>query len=275
MPDRWMPGVVRRVSAHDGGSMVGGEPRIVWHTYEAPYAMTAVQGAQSLIRAGNEVHFVFDPVDGDLVQLLPANRAARGLRNAPGGAQTNRFGTACIQVEVIGYAAHPWTADMTVKGQRTLGRLVDFVRSWGVPDEWPAGPPPAYVNGVGNRPADPRSSRIWKHGGHFGHSQVPENDHGDPGAIDVRMITSGNEDDMQLSDQVTFGESARLMTGKDAASVEDVLDWTLGSAIDTNRDLVAVRAEVAEIRRDIAGIQDALAEIAENVAALTPPSPGR
>lgn len=180
----WLESVARVPSSHDGGDMVGGPPRWVWHTYEAGYALSARDGARRLIEAGNEVHFVFNPVTGELVQLLPASRAARGLENRPGGVQTNRLGSVCLQVEVVARASRPWTSDLTEAGRVGLGRLVRFARAHGIPDTWTAGPPPAYPPGDGRR-----DGKIWAlRAGHYGHSQVPENDHGDPGAIDPRVL---------------------------------------------------------------------------------------
>lgn len=181
----WLDGAYQVKSPHDGGSMIGGPPRFVWHTYEAsPSGLSAVGGAHSLIGAGNEVHFVLHPLTGDLVQILPAHRAARGLVNTAGGVQTNRMGSVCLQVEVIAFAANPWTSYCTPLGWEAVGRLVAFAREHGIPDIWPAGPPPAYPPGNGNR-----SASIWEsRSGHYGHSQVPENTHGDPGAIDTTKL---------------------------------------------------------------------------------------
>lgn len=180
----WLPGVVRVESSHNGGSMVGGPPRFVWHTYEAPYSLSAERGARALVAAGNEVHFTFHPITGDVVQLLPASVAGRGLKNAAGGVQTNRMGSVCLQVEVIARAARPWTADLTGAGRAGLARLIRFARLHGIPDVWPAGRPPAYPPGD-----SARSAAVWTtRAGHFGHSQVPENDHGDPGALDVKVL---------------------------------------------------------------------------------------
>jgi hypothetical protein len=63
------------------------------------------------------------------------------------------------------------------------------IRSWGIPDAWPSGPPPKYVDGTGNVPEDERSRAIWlSKAGHYGHSQVPGNSHGDPGAISTSAL---------------------------------------------------------------------------------------
>lgn len=197
----WLPGVPTLPSSHDGGSMAGIGLRWVWHTYEAPYQLTALQGAKSLVRAGNEVHFVFHPVSGDIVQVLPANRAGRGLVNKPGGVQTNRQGLVCIQVEVVAFAKRPWTLDLTPAGRQGLAKLVTYGRELGIPDVWPAGPPPAYPSGRSSR-----SVSDWNKSGHFGHSQVPENSHGDPGAIDTKVLFSAapqpTEEDMPTAEEI-------------------------------------------------------------------------
>jgi hypothetical protein len=180
----WLAGVPTRKSSHDGGSMLGGPPRWVWHTFEAAYTLSAANAAKYLVDHGLEVHFTFNPQTGDIVQILPASRAGRGLRNLSGGVQTNRQGKVCLQVEVVGYAAHPFTAALTPAGKAGLAKLVEFARAHGIPDVFPAGSPPPYPQG-----GSPRSASVWTtKAGHFGHSQVPENDHGDPGAISVAAI---------------------------------------------------------------------------------------
>lgn len=193
----WCPGAVvvtapnGRISTHDGGSMLGGPPRCTQHTYEAGYSLTAVRAAQGLIAAGNEVHLTFNPVYGGVAQILPADRAGRGLVNLPGGVQTNRQGTVNVQIEVIARADRPWTLDLTDAGRASLDKIMSWLRyDLGIPDVWPAGPPPAYSNGA-NHPENSRSAAVWvSKPGYYGHSQVPENDHGDPGALDIRVLAA-------------------------------------------------------------------------------------
>lgn len=183
MGSLWMPGAILVPSSHDGGSMLGGGAFVTWHTFEAPYSLSAKSAAQRLIAAGNEVSHTFNPITGDVAQLLPANRAGRGLRNPSGGVETNRRGTVHFQVEVCAYAKNPWTSDLTPAGKAGLARLMAYFRSHGVPDTWPSGSPPAYPYG-----RDERSTSAWAHPGHFGHSQAPENTHGDPGNISVTTL---------------------------------------------------------------------------------------
>ncbi len=174
----WMPGASLVKSSNDGGSLLGGERIVTWHTFETTFKKSAAAGAAYLRQSGNEVHFVFNPVTGDVVQMLPTTRAGRGLANKAGGAQTNRRGSLHIQIEVIAMAKSPWTSHLTAEGRAGLAKLMDFIRAQGVPDRWIGGVAPgAYPKGQKRRFVPSGES------GHTGHSLWVENDHGDPGAI--------------------------------------------------------------------------------------------
>lgn len=177
----WIPGA-KIVTAHQDGTLLGGERKVVWHTTENdPTKTSALAVARYLNNVGAQVHLVWNPNTGEMVQMIPANRGGRGLMNKAGGVQTNNGGSVVFQIEVVGQAKNPWT-NGPCKG---LDVIVAFLRQLGVPDVWPAGdlkPYPASYGGV-------RSTAAWAKGGHFGHSQVPENDHGDPGDIDQKKIT--------------------------------------------------------------------------------------
>lgn len=166
--------------------MTGTGYRATWHTFEAPYSLTALSGARSLIAHGNEVHLTFNPITGQVVNLLPANRAGRGLMNKAGGVQTNRNGVVNIQVEVIGYARNPWTDDLTPAGRATLNRIVSWMDSLGIPRVSPAGPSPKTSKGP-----FPRSTAAWSKSGHFDHAQIPENFHWDHGGAEWDVILGG------------------------------------------------------------------------------------
>lgn len=218
MPRLWCPGAVvvpapnGKISTHDGGSMLGPDSLVacVWHTYEAGYGLSAVAGAKGLIADGNELHLTFNPVQGGIAQVMPADRAGRGLVNLPGGVQTNRLGKFRVQIEVIARASRPWTQDLTEAGHRDLDKIVSWLRDdLGIPDAWPDGPPPAYPLPRGVT-AD-RDVHTWlTHSGHYGHVNAPENDHEDPGAIDIRVITAAGR-----SQPVTKTPDGRLITQAD------------------------------------------------------------
>lgn len=184
----WLDGVERLPAGPDGGAQMTASRRVVWHTTEGLSWSAAVE---TLRKNNTEPHLLWDPKTGRIGQYFPANRAARALRNLDGGVQTNRQGA--LQIEVLGFAEDPFT-DGPMVG---LGRIMAWVRANGVPDEWPAGRPLPYPESYGAN--GQRTVAAWATPGHFGHSQVPENAHGDPGAIDIDKITGGN--DVALTDE--------------------------------------------------------------------------
>ena len=180
----WIPGA-KILTAQKDGTLLGGPRKVVWHTTENnPNNTSALAVARYLNTVGSQVHLVWNPVTGEMVQMIPANRGGRGLMNLAGGVQTNNAGSVVFQIEVVGQAKDPWTSG-PCKG---LDVIVAFLRQLGVPDVWPAGdlkPYPASYGGT-------RSTDAWGKSGHFGHSQVPENVHGDPGDIDQKKITGAS-----------------------------------------------------------------------------------
>lgn len=177
----WLPGATRVGAWKDSGVLTGNAKKVVWHTTENdPTKVSATTIANYLNKVGSQVHIIWNPVTGEIVQMIPANKGGRGLVNAAGGVDTNTSGAIVVQIEVVGQATKPFT-DGPMKN---LDKIIVWLRALGVPDVWPAGdlkPYPASYGGV-------RSTSAWAQSGHFGHSQVPENDHGDPGNIDQNKI---------------------------------------------------------------------------------------
>jgi hypothetical protein len=200
----WLPGITYLKSTNNGGSMTGSDNYFTWHTYECGYDVSATAGARGLITQGTEVHFCFNPVTGELVQILPADVAGRGLVNLSGGVQTNRQGRVNLQVEVIGRASRPWTQDVTAAGRKGVAKLVDFADQWGVPRTHPNGDQGPFDKYAPTN----RSVTGWNGpGGYFCHAQVPENDHWDHGAVKFTdlwtiadTINHPQEDDMAQAD---------------------------------------------------------------------------
>jgi peptidoglycan hydrolase-like protein with peptidoglycan-binding domain len=135
------------------------------------------------MQVASEPQLIYCPVTDRVGQFGPLNQSARALKN-DGTRRTNREGRVCIQWEVLGRAAQPWTNGWDPAKKPGYQKLLAAADSWGVPRVWPAGAPPAYPGG-----SHPRSRSVWQgDGGYFAHADVPGNDHGDPGAIDITKV---------------------------------------------------------------------------------------
>src|SRR3954454_3890375 len=176
----WIPGA-KRIGSQSGGSMDSPSlpPRVVWHTVESPTGASYFRSmGDYLLSESVWPQVLYDPETDSLGQFCALNESGRALRNA-GTTRTNRTGRVCIQIEVCGRAAQPFTEQSTWQPGPNFRALMAAIRSWGVPDVFPAGRPQAYPGDHDDRDLDTWLNR----GGHYGHSQVPGNDHGDPGAI--------------------------------------------------------------------------------------------
>ncbi len=182
----YIDGVVRFGGQSIGGAMdtPGNPPRFTWHTTESPAGGNYFRSiAAYLIRVGAEPQVIYDPVTDELGQFGPLTKSGRALRN-DGSRRTNREGKVNIQVEVLGKAASPWTKNFDPAKKPNFRKLLAAGRAHGIPDTWPAGKPAATAAAATNR-----SRTTWQSkGGHFGHSQVPGNDHWDPGGIDTSIV---------------------------------------------------------------------------------------
>src|SRR6266581_3329259 len=157
--DAWMPGARSIRAQTDGGQLGGGAPRVVWLTLGAdPRAVSVWSAAQRLNQENRPTHLVWDPLTGDIAQLLPIVRAGCAL-----GTPREPF----TSFQMIGLAA-----------------ILGWLDSWQIPRRGPAGQPAPY-----RQLARPRSRALWAHGGHYGASQVPECDNLGPGGIDIDHLT--------------------------------------------------------------------------------------
>jgi hypothetical protein len=195
--DAWMPGATRIWSAADGGPLHGGAPRVVWQTLGAdPRTASARSAAHRLDRVARPGHLVWNPLQGEVVQLVPILRAGRLLGlpedlgqlvpgpRLPGGdelAEVNAEGRLCVQIGVVAFAWDPFTS-WPMSG---LEQILDWLDSWGIPRQWPAGPPLPFPHGL----TACGSRRLWARGGHFGASQVPGLTTAGPGGIDIERLT--------------------------------------------------------------------------------------
>jgi len=188
----WMPGARRIRADTDGGPLNGGAPRAVWLTLgTAPRTVSIQSAAQRLVSERRPCHLVWDPLTGDIVQLISILRAGRALgapeqldwdpdRVSAAPLNVNAEGRVCAQIGVLGHPAQPFT-DGPMIG---VDAIVEWLDSWGVSRRWPAGEPMSCLAAGAER-----SRVLWARGGHFGASQVPGCENAGPGAIDTDQLT--------------------------------------------------------------------------------------
>ncbi|WP_017557392.1 hypothetical protein [Nocardiopsis baichengensis] len=179
----WMPGAGRvECTFTPEGPFHGGAPRAVWRTTESdPAALSARSVAEHLDSEGRSTHLVWNPLTGEVAQLLPATAPASGELLGDGTDRAHE-GRACVIVTVVGRSDEPFT-DGPLKG---IDPILRWLAVWGVARAWPPGPPPAAATPV----RDPVAERAWGRSGHFGASQVPGVGGHGPGAIDVQRLLS-------------------------------------------------------------------------------------
>jgi hypothetical protein len=195
-----MPEARRIRAITDGGPLIGGAPRAVWLTLgTVPGAVSVQSAAQRLIGERRPCHLIWDPVTGDMAQLISVLRAGRALGAAdhlnwaPGRIRAypenvNAEGRVCVQIAVLGHPGQPFTSGPLVG----IEEIVSWLDSWGVSRRWLAGRPEAYRIELPTATAaiaDRRGRASWARGGYFGASQVPGCENAGPGCIDIDRIT--------------------------------------------------------------------------------------
>jgi hypothetical protein len=181
---------------------------VVWLTLGAdPKAVSASSAAQRLNQENRPCHLVWDPLSGEIAQMLPIVRAgcALGTREnldyAPGTLphrlpSANREGRLCVQIGVLSTPREPFTSYQMIG----LSEIMTWLDSWQIPRRWPAGTPAPF-----RQPAKPRSRALWALGGHFGASQVPGCESIGPGGIDIDQIVGAHGVAGELADPALSG----------------------------------------------------------------------
>ena len=164
MTDAWMPGAQRLPAAADGGGLKGGAPRAVWLVLHAdPISVPAHEAAERLVALGRPCHLVWNPLSGEVIQLIPVVRAGRALGWADGprwgprsagpgwgpgpGAGQPGWGSGCGWAETP-----PWTSGTGAEGQ-----------DWAANTDWTQDPD--WTPGTGStHGADWTQGVGWTHG---------------------------------------------------------------------------------------------------------------
>lgn len=186
MTDGWYGPAIDNPAPVNGGSFVGPVTIGVLHTTESS---RFIPDDDSYFGHMNYPHFTVANQDGYFKcwQHISIRKAARALANRAGGVETNREGA--IQIEVVGKAASPFTRDpVIVDGLKKLMRWIeantDIPRSTGV-TFW------AGKFGI-DVPHRMTNAQWVKYEGWCAHQHVPENNHYDAGAIDIKLLLVGD-----------------------------------------------------------------------------------
>ena len=238
---------------------------IVGHTTESGFG-TARGVADYLIAKGFEPHEVYDPSNDECIALLPDNLPGRALENDAGGVETNNRG-GVYQIEIVGRAAEvptyddAWYARLAAHLRAVCARL-------GVPYVFPC-PFIAYPDSYGQDRPQRLTGQAWLTiEGIIGHQHVPENSHGDPGALDVARLTK--DDDMPTPEEIAkavWGEPLAIegqsfpagqwlgfvyaqLTRPDLLQkrIVDAIDATLEVDLTDTETVALAKAIVAELR---------------------------
>lgn len=166
----------------NAGSYSGGPFKGVLHTTEAVRYSSA---RSAYVANKSNPHFTTTHERGyfQVYQHCPINVASLALKNIAGGAQTNK--DSAIQIEISWRAAEiDKIATGHLIGLRSLMRWIEA--QTGIRRISPTFKPyPASYGNNGVR----LSGAAWDFfGGWCGHQHVPENDHGDPGAINIAYL---------------------------------------------------------------------------------------
>jgi hypothetical protein len=192
----WLPGARRIRAGTDGGPLGGGVPRAVWLTLcTVPGTVSIQSAAERLIIERRPCHLIWDPVTGEVAQLISVLRAGRALGAAdrlewaPGRVRSqpesvNGQGRICVQIGVLSTAAEPFTSGPLIG----VEAIMSWLDGWGVARRWPCGQP-GGPRSPSSQDGPPGRRALWARGGHFGASQVPGCEHAGPGSIDIDRLT--------------------------------------------------------------------------------------
>ena len=184
----WLPDVERVGWNRDGGSHVAGPWRLVIHRTEG-WDVDASIGTYR--QRGVWPHFTADIRPGQfrLVQHGPLNVAASAMKNLPGGVETNR--RQAIQIEVVGFTDRPFGDE---NWQWLGAQLAPIFAGGEIKAESTTRAWVDASDGFIARPDAPQRMTYleWDtFNAICGHQHVPENDHYDPGKIDIVGLCQG------------------------------------------------------------------------------------
>lgn len=169
------------ITGKTGGSMVGGSPRSAMHTTE-----TNPKWGFFRSKTYYHVQFLYNTYGKvEVLQSIDLSKASRALFNGPHPVQTNRQGTACPNVVIVGYAK-----DSPDLPKPLIEAMAEFFVWSDEQQRVPAVFPLAFQSGeaYGTSGVGRMTVAEWERfTGICGHQDVPDgNTHWDPGRIPVQ-----------------------------------------------------------------------------------------
>ena len=195
----YYPGARLKLDGTSYGSYTSGPYKIVIHTTETP-------GLPGYRNGELTPHCTYNPKDRTFVQHQSFDVAVGALRNEAGGVQTNK--DSALQLEVICYSAkniadqqpyRMWVGDLPDTAYEDIAAWCRWVcNKYGVQPSVRMPRPKALYGS--DSPSRMSFSQWDNYNGICGHFEVPENNHYDPGAMDmVRLVNLIKEEDMPLT----------------------------------------------------------------------------
>lgn len=189
----WYPNA-QVVQGNSGGGFTSGPAKGVLHTTEGQTAGGAI-GAYTVNNSWPHFTVTFENSVFEVFQHIDTSEGARALLNKSGGVQTNR--DSAIQIEIVGTCN---TANRDSWGEQYVENFptayldgIAALMRWIEADSGVAriqlssflSYPDSYGadNGVRLSPEDWDNNSGW-----CGHQNVPENDHGDPGLLNIGYL---------------------------------------------------------------------------------------
>lgn len=239
----WLDGFQKVTYAHTPGLAYTRPVRgVVFHTTEGGTEFGAF-GVYSRIQAAP--HFTVNPETKTRCQHIDTDLGAYALRNLAGGVETNTSGV--VQVELVGFAKD--TEFWSTERLRWIGEEVvaPIMRAH------PTIPNAVYL---GNGRMTFTQWNEWS-GGLCGHKDVPENDHADPGGLNLQTILSFARG--VLSPSGVFPESGDDMNVNEFAAA-------IGATVENGKVVVTLLGDpqypgqpIAEVPRAKYPLADAIA----------------
>ena len=256
----WLPDVPRDESIFEpgGGSYTSGPFRGILHTTEGGWD-SSLSVFRSRLTAPHVMAAPPSHPDGPrMVQFIPLDRSAYAAANLSGGVETNRL--SALQVEIVWFAKEArllTDEDLAWLGSKVVGPMTRHAPG-PIRLEAPEflGDDAGFTLAKTTAPQRMSPAEWEAFNGWCGHQHVPENEHWDPGAIDINSIFSNAQEDFTIVDDATqkyFDEKFANIRERDRLIRQTQLDH--------GKRLRDVRASQGAHTDELKGLDDDLAKM--------------